>query len=90
MTCSVIHEVTVSFKTLRLAKYSFSLASESSEEVVLDSPFDFSAGGCVLAPKEMLNAFEAGVVRAPKPAKPENTFFLTCRGVKQMEILNQR
>lgn len=73
----MIHVVTVSFSTLRLARYSFSFVEPSAleEAAVFKSPFsvlDVSAG---LAPKFMLKALEEGVVRAPKPAKPEKTFF---------------
>ncbi len=75
----MIHVTTVSLSTLRLATYSFSFAPLSDGDGFA-SPFSVLVGSVEvggLAAKLMLKALDAGVVLAPKPAKPEKTFFFT-------------
>lgn len=77
-TWSAIQEETVSFSTLRLAKYSFSFVASTSEDAGFTAPFSGLLGsvkvGCFAA-KLILKAFDEGVGRAPKPENPANTFF---------------
>ena len=79
----MIHVVTVSLSTLRLARYSFSFAPLSDG---FNSPFSGLAVSAGLAPKFMLKALlDADVDLAPKPAKPEKTFFFACQKGKRYQ-----
>lgn len=73
----MIHVVTFSFKTLRLARYSFSCAPLSELGLDFFSPFSVLIVSVELGTliAKLVNAFDSDPMRAPKPANPENPFF---------------